>query len=70
MGIFIPAFVLAYVAKLNQDTLINVAMGILLLLGLLIRVILKMKALAYAWLLGLATVCLYILAYVNHWVTR
>ena len=54
VGIFIPAFVLAYVAILDQDTPIIVAMGILLLLGLLIRVILKMKALAY----------------VNHWVTR
>lgn len=70
VGIFIPAFVLAYVAKLNQDSLIFVAMGILLFLGLFIRVKLKMKALAYAWLFGLVAVCLYLLTYVNHWVSH
>jgi len=70
IGFFAPAFALAGVAKLNRDSFMYVSMAILLVLGLLIRLKLKMKALAYAWLFGLVVVCLYILAYVMHWVSH
>jgi len=70
IGLFVPAFALAGVAKFGSNSLIYVSMAILLVLGLLIRLKLKMKALAYAWLFGLAVVCLYILAYVMHWVSH
>ena len=70
IGFFVPAFALAGVAKSNSNSLIYVSMAILLALGLLIRLRLKMKALAYAWLFGLTAVCLYILAYVMHWLSQ
>lgn len=70
IGFFVPAFALAGVGKFGSDSLIYVSTAILLVLGLLIRLKLKMKALAYAWLLGLVVVCFYILAYVNHWVSH
>jgi hypothetical protein len=70
IGFFVPFIVLASVAKLNRDSLIFASMAILLFLGLFIRLKLKMKSLAYSWLLGLVLVGLYALAYVNHWVPR
>lgn len=70
IGFFVPAFALAGVAKLNRDSLIYASMAILLFLGLFIRLKLRMNALAYSWLFGLAVVCLYVLAYVNHWVSH
>ena len=70
VGFFVPAFALAGVAKLNRDSLIYVSIAILFALGLLIGLKFKMKALAYAWLFGLAVVCFYVLAYVNHWLSR
>ena len=70
IGFFVPLFVLASVAKLNRESLIYASMAILLFLGIYIRLKLKMKSLAYSWILGLAAVCLYALAYVNHWVPR
>lgn len=69
IGLFVPAFVIADVGKLNRDSFVFASMAILLIIGLLIRLKLKMKALAYSWLLGLGLVCLYLLAYVNHWVS-
>jgi hypothetical protein len=70
VGVFVPAFALAGVAKIGRDSLIYVSMTILLVLGLLIRLKLKMKALAYAWLFGLVVACLYLLAYAMHWVSH
>lgn len=70
IGFFVPAFALAGVEKFGSDSLVYVSMPILLVLGLLIRLKLKMKALAYAWLFGLTADCLYILAYVMHWVSH
>jgi hypothetical protein len=70
IGFFVPAFALAGIAKFGSNPLIYVSMAILLVLGLLIRLKLKMKALAYAWLIGLTADCLYILAYVMHWVSH
>jgi hypothetical protein len=70
IGFFVPAFTLAGVAKFDHVYLIYMAMGILLILGLTIWRKLKMRALASSWLLGLAWVCLYVLARVMHWVSR
>lgn len=70
IGFFVPAFVLAGVAKFGHASLIYVSIALLLFIGLLIRLKFKMKVLAYAWLFGLTAVCLYVLAYMMRWVSH
>lgn len=70
LAFFVPAFVLAGAAKFNHDYIIFASMGCIALISLFVRLRLKMRIVAHALFLGLVTDCLYVLAYVNHWVSR